>query len=114
MPVPAAGPVAPSPGRRTRSLVAELAHYIKTQTSEQPEDPWQLQMLFPSFLWLVRDFALELKLDGRDITANEYLENALKPAKVQWQRGGGRAHQLADGCVLAHTPPLRLPMATAR
>lgn len=31
----------------------------------------------PKFLWLLRDFALELKEDGRDITENEYLENRL-------------------------------------
>lgn len=31
----------------------------------------------PKFLWLLRDFALELKEDNRDITENEYLENRL-------------------------------------
>lgn len=31
----------------------------------------------PKFLWLIRDFALELKENGRDITENEYLENRL-------------------------------------
>jgi hypothetical protein len=31
----------------------------------------------PKFLWLLRDFALELKENGRDITENEYLENRL-------------------------------------
>lgn len=31
----------------------------------------------PKFLWLLRDFALELKENGRDITENEYLETRL-------------------------------------
>ena len=31
----------------------------------------------PKFLWLLRDFALELRENGRDITENEYLENRL-------------------------------------
>lgn len=31
----------------------------------------------PKFLWLLRDFALELKENGRNITENEYLENRL-------------------------------------
>ena len=31
----------------------------------------------PKFLWLLRDFALELKENGREITENEYLENRL-------------------------------------
>src|ERR1044072_2038340 len=31
----------------------------------------------PKFLWLLRDFALELKENGREISENEYLENRL-------------------------------------
>lgn len=31
----------------------------------------------PKFLWLLRDFALELREGGREITENEYLENRL-------------------------------------
>ena len=31
----------------------------------------------PKFLWLLRDFALELKENGRAITENEYLESRL-------------------------------------
>ncbi|XP_035428451.1 guanylate-binding protein 1-like isoform X1 [Cygnus atratus] len=33
---------------------------------------------FPGFVWAVRDFALELSQDGRRITEDEYLENALR------------------------------------
>jgi hypothetical protein len=33
---------------------------------------------FPDFVWTVRDFMLELKLNGEDITSDDYLENALK------------------------------------
>ena len=36
-----------------------------------------MQLMTPKFLWLLRDFALELKEDGREITENEYLENRL-------------------------------------
>lgn len=37
---------------------------------------------FPSFLWLVRDFALRLVDEkGRPISPKEYLENALQPQK---------------------------------
>ena len=35
-------------------------------------------LVFPSFVWTVRDFTLELELKGKPITADEYLENALK------------------------------------
>ncbi|XP_035428456.1 guanylate-binding protein 1-like [Cygnus atratus] len=33
---------------------------------------------FPGFVWAVRDFALQLSQDGRRITEDEYLENALR------------------------------------
>ncbi len=33
---------------------------------------------FPNFIWAVRDFTLELKIDGQDITEDQYLEFALK------------------------------------
>jgi guanylate-binding protein 6 len=32
----------------------------------------------PKFLWLLRDFVLDLKENGRDITENEYLESRLQ------------------------------------
>jgi hypothetical protein len=48
---------------------------------------------FPDFVWAVRDFTLELKLDGHDITEDEYLENALKlipgiTARFGWEGSG--------------------------
>lgn len=42
------------------------------------EDSSEFVGFFPDFIWAVRDFVLELKLDGRPITEDEYLENALK------------------------------------
>ena len=45
-----------------------------------------LRRFFPSFVWIVRDFALELQdEDGNEISADEYLEVALRP-----QSGAGR------------------------
>ena len=31
----------------------------------------------PQFMWILRDFVLEMVEDGRKITENEYLENRL-------------------------------------
>lgn len=33
---------------------------------------------FLDFIWVVRDFVLELKLNGRFIIEDEYLENVLR------------------------------------
>jgi hypothetical protein len=45
-------------------------------------DPEEIAKYFPSFLWVVRDFALKL-LDsqGNPISSRDYLENALKELK---------------------------------
>uniref|UniRef100_A0A8C0D5X7 GB1/RHD3-type G domain-containing protein n=1 Tax=Balaenoptera musculus TaxID=9771 RepID=A0A8C0D5X7_BALMU len=41
-------------------------------------DSAEFVSFFPDFVWAVRDFMLELELDGYPITEDEYLENALK------------------------------------
>uniref|UniRef100_A0A8C0ZRE8 GB1/RHD3-type G domain-containing protein n=1 Tax=Castor canadensis TaxID=51338 RepID=A0A8C0ZRE8_CASCN len=61
--------------------VTELTQLIRTKCSPKPdevEDSAEFVSFFPDFVWAVRDFTLELKLDGHDITEDEYLENALK------------------------------------
>ena len=47
--------------------------------SNKDEDDDRTYVRFlPSFVWAVRDFSLDLELDGKPITADEYLENSLK------------------------------------
>ncbi|XP_040607625.1 guanylate-binding protein 4 isoform X2 [Mesocricetus auratus] len=61
--------------------VTELTELIRaksTSLSEEMDDSDEFVSFFPDFVWTVRDFVLELKLDGCVITADEYLENALK------------------------------------
>ena len=36
---------------------------------------------FPDFIWAVRDFTLERKIDGRDVSEDEYLDFALQLKK---------------------------------
>ncbi len=63
------------------SFIANLTKHIRVQSKvplleESPTT--QLEKFFPSFLWLVRDFALELvDEDGDTISSQEYLERAL-------------------------------------
>jgi len=37
----------------------------------------QISQIAPKFLWLLRDFALELEQDGRVMSENEYMESKL-------------------------------------
>ncbi|XP_055979031.1 guanylate-binding protein 6-like [Sorex fumeus] len=64
--------------------VTELTEFIKTRSSPCPDgvkDSAEFVGFFPDFIWTVRDFTLELKIDGHLVTEDEYLENALKLSK---------------------------------
>lgn len=74
--------------------VTELTKRIKVKSSswerstEGEEEGEETQddfvRFFPAFVWVVRDFTLRLKLnDGRSISSDEYLENALRRRKGQ-------------------------------
>ncbi|XP_058514942.1 guanylate-binding protein 4 isoform X1 [Ochotona princeps] len=61
--------------------VTELTQLIRARSSsvsDEVEDSTDFVSFFPDFVWTVRDFTLELKLNGSPITEDEYLENALK------------------------------------
>ncbi|XP_064156401.1 guanylate-binding protein 1-like isoform X1 [Anguilla rostrata] len=69
--------------------VTELTERIKVKSpsggssSEDADDGADAQFVqfFPKFVWAVRDFTLELKIDGRDVTDDQYLEHALSLKK---------------------------------
>ncbi|KAA0721318.1 Guanylate-binding protein 6 GTP-binding protein 6 [Triplophysa tibetana] len=64
---------------QTLRYVTELTECIKVKSSEEEaDDSSQFVKFFPKFIWAVRDFTLELKINGKDATENEYLEFALK------------------------------------
>ena len=61
--------------------MTELTELIRIKSSpsyDNVEDSARFVSFFPDFIWTVRDFILELELDGYPITEDEYLENALK------------------------------------
>ncbi|CAM4570611.1 unnamed protein product [Leuciscus chuanchicus] len=64
---------------QTVRYVTELTECIKVRSSDEDTDnSSEFVKFFPSFIWAVRDFTLELKIDDKDATENEYLEFALK------------------------------------
>ncbi|XP_065447027.1 guanylate-binding protein 1-like [Chrysemys picta bellii] len=63
--------------------VTELTERIKVKPvggggRQEGADSAEFVRFFPAFVWAMRDFTLWLELDGREITEDEYLENALK------------------------------------
>lgn len=66
------------------SLVVNLTKHIQIKASgiSADIDPEEYSRYFPSFMWVVRDFALQLiDQDGESITPKEYLDKALTEQK---------------------------------
>uniref|UniRef100_K3WTL4 PH domain-containing protein n=1 Tax=Globisporangium ultimum (strain ATCC 200006 / CBS 805.95 / DAOM BR144) TaxID=431595 RepID=K3WTL4_GLOUD len=61
------------------SLVVNLSKHIQTSSSQKESGGADLYEFFPSFMWVVRDFTLQLLDNGKKISSKQYLENALKP-----------------------------------
>ena len=53
----------------------------KSTDDDEDDDDVRLCEYFPTFVWAVRDFTLELSADGKAISADDYLENALSLKK---------------------------------
>ncbi|XP_067831344.1 guanylate-binding protein 1-like [Heptranchias perlo] len=58
--------------------VTELTELIKVKSAGGGDESLEFVRFFPAFVWSVRDFTLELKMNGRDVSSDEYLDNALR------------------------------------
>ncbi|XP_012371138.1 guanylate-binding protein 6-like [Octodon degus] len=61
--------------------VTELTELIKAKSSSNSDgvqDSTEFVSFFPDFIWAVRDFTLQLQCNDNFITADQYLEKALK------------------------------------
>ncbi|KAJ6959051.1 guanylate-binding protein 3-like isoform X2 [Populus alba x Populus x berolinensis] len=61
------------------SLVSEMTKHIHVKASGEKETVPDLGHFSPVFVWLLRDFCLDLKEDNTKITPCNYLELALRP-----------------------------------
>lgn len=61
------------------SYVTELTENIrvKANPSTDEDESADFMRVFPSFVWAVRDFTLELKIADEPITSDQYLERSL-------------------------------------
>ncbi|XP_068103291.1 guanylate-binding protein 1-like [Hyperolius riggenbachi] len=59
-------------------FVGELAELIKVRSEDKQDNDKDFSRHFPIFIWAVRDFLLELKIEGQLISEDEYLQNALQ------------------------------------
>lgn len=59
------------------SLAAKLSTNIAVRAGKGVSEDELIANFTPKFLWLLRDFVLEMKEDGHNITENEYLESKI-------------------------------------
>ncbi|CAO2600296.1 Guanylate-binding protein 1 [Lemmus lemmus] len=85
--------------------VTELTDRIRTRSSpdqEELEDSDEFVSFFPDFVWTLRDFSLELKVNGEPISPDEYLENSLK--LIQGQKEKEKELNLPRLCIRKFFP----------
>jgi Guanylate-binding protein, N-terminal domain len=58
-----------------------LATMISEELLSNADEEGSFAQLFPDFVWAIRDHHLKLEVDGRPVTANQYLDHCLKPKK---------------------------------
>jgi len=68
------------------SLTTTLSNNIAISSNLTKGDEYGLSYFTPKFIWLLRDFTLEIQdQQGKNITANQYLENALVDEKTTYK-----------------------------
>ncbi|KAJ8289778.1 hypothetical protein GJAV_G00005230 [Gymnothorax javanicus] len=94
--------------------VTELTERIKVKSpgdassSEEDDDDGadaQFVQFFPKFVWAVRDFTLELKIDGRVVNEDQYLEHALTLRKGRDRKTS--VYNLPRECIRNYFPSRR-------
>ncbi|TFJ96409.1 Visual system homeobox 1 [Platysternon megacephalum] len=101
--------------------VTELTERIKVKAAgeggrQEGADSAEFVQFFPAFVWAVRDFTLQLELDGREITEDEYLENSLKrrqgqPEKLDLPKKYLRQYFPSRKCFVFDRPAPRCDLA---
>uniref|UniRef100_A0A674IHL2 Guanylate-binding protein 1-like n=1 Tax=Terrapene triunguis TaxID=2587831 RepID=A0A674IHL2_9SAUR len=80
-------------------FVSELTEHIKVkaQGGDDTEEDTEFVRFFPSFVWAVRDFTLELRIEGQLVTEDQYLEHAL--ALRKGELGSVMEYNLPRQCI---------------
>ncbi|XP_075763805.1 guanylate-binding protein 3-like [Pelodiscus sinensis] len=89
-------------------FVFELLEHIKVKADEAKQEEEETAAdteyvsFFPSFIWTLRDFTLDLELEGRQVTEDEYLESTLILKKGRSKEV--LSHNLPRQCIREYFP----------
>ncbi len=60
-----------------------MSKHIRTKVDSTTGDDADFDWYFPLFVFALRDFTLELEIDGREVTADQYMEHCLTLRQAQ-------------------------------
>ncbi|KAG7458962.1 hypothetical protein MATL_G00226200 [Megalops atlanticus] len=85
-------------------FMTELTKFIKVRSSTEDEDKSSSEFahFFPSFVWTVRDLTLKLQMNEKEISPDEYLENALQPKEGESKQTA--AYNAPRECIRQYFP----------
>ncbi|KAK7797313.1 hypothetical protein U0070_023669 [Myodes glareolus] len=87
--------------------VTELTDRIRMRASPDQHEvdvSDEFVNFFPDFVWTLRDFTLELKVDGKPISPDEYLEHSLRPIYGTGQTNKEKELNLPRLCIQKFFP----------
>ncbi|XP_059810027.1 guanylate-binding protein 1-like [Hypanus sabinus] len=97
-------------------FVTELSKRIQMKSQPDVHDSWDFVRFFPEFVWVIRDLTLDMNVDGKDVTPNEYLEHILKLKDCEISEQDKKYNELRR-CIRDHFPSrccFALPIPTSR
>ncbi|XP_041035986.1 guanylate-binding protein 1-like isoform X2 [Carcharodon carcharias] len=78
-------------------FVTELAKRIQVKSQPDGSEAQNFVQFFPDFVWTLRDFTLDLNINGSVVTADQYLENSLRLRKGLSQLAESYVEAIARG-----------------
>ncbi|XP_072128076.1 guanylate-binding protein 3-like isoform X2 [Mobula birostris] len=84
-------------------FVTEQSKLIQMKSQPDDCDRWDFVRFFPEFVWLIRDFTLDLEIDGKPVTLNEYVEHSLQLTDSESSEQDKEYNELRR-CIRDHFP----------
>ncbi|XP_062918526.1 guanylate-binding protein 1-like isoform X2 [Mobula hypostoma] len=84
-------------------FVTELSKWIQMKSQSDACDSWDFVRFFPEFVWVIRDLTLDMNINGKDVTPNEYLEHSLKLKDSEISEQDKKYNELRR-CIRNHFP----------
>ncbi|XP_041035985.1 guanylate-binding protein 1-like isoform X1 [Carcharodon carcharias] len=86
-------------------FVTELAKRIQVKSQPDGSEAQNFVQFFPDFVWTLRDFTLDLNINGSVVTADQYLENSLRLRKEETKQD--QSYNTLRRCIREYFPSRR-------